>query len=75
MGNSALGLTFNLKPVAVVQAQQQKEAVKEGNAGTDAEKAKARENQETSRKALMDSYGAGKEAAGRRRSTTRPSRT
>jgi tetratricopeptide (TPR) repeat protein len=62
MGNSALGLTFNLKPVAVVQAQQQKEAIKEGNAGTDEEKAKARENQEASRKALMDSYGQGKEA-------------
>jgi Tfp pilus assembly protein PilF len=62
VGNSVLGLSFNLKPLEVVQAQQQKEAVKEGNAGTDAEKAKAREAQEASRRALMDSYGAGKAA-------------
>ncbi len=58
-GNSALGLTFNLKPPEVMAAELKKEAA---SAPVDDKVAKAREAQEIARKALMDSYAAGKEA-------------
>ncbi len=58
-GNNALGLSFNLKPAEVMQAEIKKEAA---SAPVDDKVAKAREAQEQARKALMDSYASGKEA-------------
>jgi tetratricopeptide (TPR) repeat protein len=58
-GNSALGLTFTLKPAEVMQAELKKEAAA---APADDEAAKKREAQERARKELMDSFAAGKAA-------------
>ena len=58
VGNSALGLTFHLKPPEVVA----KEMAKENGTGTDEKATKAREAAEESRKALMDAFAAGQEA-------------
>jgi tetratricopeptide (TPR) repeat protein len=58
-GNSALGMTFTLKPAEVMQAEMKKEAAAPP---ADDEAAKKREAQERARKELMDSFAAGKTA-------------
>lgn len=58
-GNSALGMTFTLKPAEVMAAEIKKEA---GEAPADDAAAKKREEQERARKALMDSFATGKAA-------------
>ncbi|HWB96242.1 MAG TPA: tetratricopeptide repeat protein, partial [Bryobacteraceae bacterium] len=62
-GNSVLGLSFDLKPAAQIQAEMQKDAGSAPEDAKDKDKAtKAREAQEQARKALMDAFAQGKEA-------------